>query len=291
MQTFKAEKAAGCQAVRKRDDSVSILPLIRNDQGRETIWCVSPGHGRSFLLRRTDEFKWIIGKGNGLSYTSYPYLATSKQWGDTWGGLPLENAVRDYDIGMEASSLGIRTNCMESVVALDRTILKGGQECQAALLQYSVECPYRINNYGFMPKGMLREYLERWGRIDGLYHLYAAEVVIRNLQLLHDHHVMHNAMHPQNYTWALELLDFEVSRSDRRPYDNAAYENYVPVLMEAEAVQMYEIINYIAWCLGERADWSQIERIYGKYGFDLKALAIKQERQQATVGQVPQNLP
>ena len=76
-------------------------------------------------------------------------------------------------------------------------------------------------------------------------------------------------MHTQNYTWALELLDFEASRTNNHPYDNPEYEEHVPELIKAEIIQTYEIINYIAWCLGEPIEYSAIDSIFLDYGFHI----------------------
>ena len=269
MQTFKAERVADYQIVYKNDKNIYVYPLLRNDAGEELIHCVSPLHGRSFVLGRKTDGRWIIGKGNGLSYTSCPFLLTSPSFGETWGGLALENAIRDYDIGNQVKNLGIKTNMMECVVALNKPIIVNGVECKSGLLQYSVECPYRINDFGFIPHNEFLQYLSMWKVKDEPYYLYATKVLIKNLRTLHDNHIMHNAMHPQNYTWSLELLDFEASRSDVYPFSNADYESYVPMLIEAEVIQVYEIINYIAWCLGEIVDYKKTERIFEEYGFKL----------------------
>lgn len=269
MQTFKADRIIEYETIYKSGNDIIIYPFVRNDAGNEEIHCVSPLHGRSFVLKHNDDGKWIVGKGNGLSYTSHPYLLTSSTYGETWGGLALENAMRDYNIGNQVRSLGIKTNTMESVVALDKMIVVNGVECKSGLLQYSVECPYRINDFGFIPQCEFLQYLNKWDTKGEAYYLYAAKVLIRNLRILHDNHVMHNAMHPQNYTWSLELLDFEASRSDVYPFSNADYESYVPMLIEAEVIQVYEIINYIAWCLGEIVDHRKVEQVFNENRFTL----------------------
>lgn len=249
-----------------------FLPYVKNDKGNCCILCVSPYHGRSFVLNRASEDCWIIGKGNGLSYTTRSYILTSHINGETWGGLTIDNALRDFRIGNEIRKFGVKTNIMHGVLALDRTIVQDGKEKQAALLQYSVECPYRISDFGFILRSELDRYVSKWNASPSHKYLYAAEVLVRNLRLLHDHHVMHNAMYPQNYTWALELLDFEASRTDTYSYDNPYYEACVPMLLEAEIVQTFEIINYIAWCLGETPNYPAIESIFGNYGYRLNEL-------------------
>jgi len=274
MISFKAEKIPyriECDA----DSSNCIFPYVRKDTGLYSIQCISPIHGRSFVLCAEKNGQWIIGKGNGLSYTTHSFVLTSPIFAETWGGLSLDNAVRDFNIGNEVRSLGIKTNLMQYVLSIDANIIKNGEKCQAALLQYSVECPYRITDFGFIPKHILKRTIAKWGNKYQQKHLHAAFVLVNNLRILHEHKVLHNAMHPQNYTWALELLDFEASRSIKYPYNNTEYEAYVPMLSEAEVIQTYEIINYIAWCLGEKPNYIAIENIFRDNGFRLKELQLK----------------
>ena len=40
--------------------------------------------------------------------------------------------------------------------------------------------------------------------------MIAADLLLHNLQILHKNEILHNAISEQNYTWALELLDFEL---------------------------------------------------------------------------------
>lgn len=275
MMNFKADNVP-YNVVCSTDLAEAIYPLVRNDMGQHTISCVSPTHGRSFVLRTEENGRWIVGKGNGLSYTTHPFVLTSPVNGETWGGLSLDNAVRDFNISNEIRRLGIKTNKMEYVLSLDANIIQGGKQCQAALLQYSVECPYRICDFGFIPKEELLKTISRWSGVHLQKHLYAAEILVENLRILHHNNIMHNAMHPQNYTWALELVDFEASRTDTYPYDNADYEEYVPMLIKIEVIQTYEIVNYIAWCLGEIPDYCTIEKIFQNKGFEIKELQVKQ---------------
>lgn len=272
MRTYKAE-IIPYNIVCASGRSTDIFPLVRNDVGKYSMLCVSPIHGRSFVLKQRED-RWVIGKGNGLSYTSHAYLLTSHFHGDTWGGLSLENAMRDFNIGNEIRELGIKTNNMEYVLGLDYEIYQGGNKHQAALLQYSVECPYRISDFGFMPKKMLHVCVAKWNNTYPEKYLCAAEIIISNLRTLHDNGIMHNAVHPQNYTWRLELLDFEASRSNTYPYDNKEYEAVVPMLIEAEIIQSYEIINYIAWCLNEIPDFHLLEQLYNKFGYDISDMTI-----------------
>lgn len=258
---------------------VSVLakpyPLLRDDNGSERIYCVSPLHGRSFVIGKSICNRWIVSKGNGLSYSTIPFLDTSKVNGDMWGALFKENAIRDFEIGQEIRELGIKTNYMEYVLELNRTFIMPMQQTEAAsyLLQYTVECPYRISDFPFMPTEAFKEEVKKWKKENGgffsQYHLIAANTLIRNLRIMHDNDIMHNAIHIQNYTWALELVDFEGSRTNKLPYDNKEYEKYVPLLKEGEVIQTYEVLNYIAWCLKEKINYAQIDNLFRDYGFDL----------------------
>lgn len=272
MKNFKAERVY-YNIEFLSDDKNTVYPLVRDEYGQHIIQCVSPLHGRSFLLGM-NKGRWVVGKGNGLSYTTHPFVITSPINGETWGGLSLDNAVRDFNICNEVSSLGIKTNQMEYVLSLDGNILQNGESCKAGLLQYSVECPYRISDYGFIPQQMLNDTVTKWKGRYSQKHLQAADILVRNLRILHENNIMHNALHPQNYSWALELLDFEASRTDKYPYDNPDYEAYVPMLIKIEVVQTYETINHIAWCLGEEPDYHTIDFIFNENGFEINDLQV-----------------
>ena len=141
------------------------------------------------------------------------------------------------------------------------------------LLQYEVECPYRLCDFPFMSHNDLKNSVTSWLNMGSSYtepYLIAADILIRNLQILHKNNIMHNAIHIQNYTWALELLDFESARTDKHPYTNTEYENNVLLLMNGEIMKTYEIINYIGWCLGEIVDYRKIDRIFSQYGYNLE---------------------
>ena len=273
MRRFRADRVP-FDIVCQTNNEVRVLPFIRTDNGKHYIHCVSPIHGRSFILKQEQQGRWIVGKGNGLSYTSHPFVLTSPINGETWGGLSLNNALRDFNIGNEVRSLGIKTNHMQYVLSIDGRMIQNGEERQAALLQYSVECPYRISDFGFIPPCLLKEMVSKWDNEFPLKHLYAANVLVKNLKILRDNHIMHNAMHPQNYTWAMELVDFEASRSDIYPFENPDYEACVPMLSDIEVIQTYEIINHIAWCLHETPNYEGIEKVFKDYGFGIQELLL-----------------
>lgn len=86
------------------------------------MYSLSPNHGRSFLIGRNNDGKFIISKGNGLSYTQYKMLNTGEFGNDTWGLLLRNDAIRDFTLGMEINSLGIKTNQMEYVLELEKIL-------------------------------------------------------------------------------------------------------------------------------------------------------------------------
>jgi len=250
-----------------------LYPFVRNDTGALVIKVISPNHGRSFLLKEHDDYHWVIGKGNGLCYSSHSSLITSPHDSDTWGRMSMRQAIRDFDIGNEIAELGIKTNRMEYVLSLPYNTIFNGQKDKAALLQYSVECPYRIVDFAFVPKRLLYTHILNWKpintHINAAKHIIAADILFYNLSVLHTNGILHNAMTPQNYTWALELVDFEASHTPKTPFGTQQYQSYIPMLMDMEIIQTYEIVNYIAWCLNETPNYKKIEDILHYYKFDL----------------------
>lgn len=255
-------------------------PLLRNENGTEKIYSPSPLHGRSFVVGQHNDGRFIISKGNGLCYSQHTFLYTPDMPSDVWGLLLKEDALRDYYCCQDVRSLGIKTNQMECVLELDYPIHidKTGVDLKPCLLQYSVESPYRICDAPFMEKEQIEKEVSKWHRFNSSSwqqnHIIAAEVLIKNLRIMHDHEVLHNAIHEQNYTWALELLDFELCRTPQHPYDKADYERHVCSLYDREVIQTYVIINYIASVLKEEINFKLIDDIFDKYHFSLKKFNI-----------------
>lgn len=254
-----------------------IYPCLRSRNGDKEMLCPSPVHGRSFVVGRHENGRYVISKGNGLSYTEASFLYTPEFGDDTWGLLLKQDAVRDFTIGIEIANLGIKTNRMEYVLELDCPIkLQNGTELKPVLLQYSVECPYRICDAPFMTQKQINDEIEKWEMLNkkgyANKHMVAADVLIHNLRILHDNSILHNAIHNQNYTWALELLDFELSHTPNYPYSKEDYRRHVPSLMPREVIQTYEIINYIAGVLHEDINYKTIDCIFKEYDFDINSM-------------------
>lgn len=258
-----------------------IYPYLRNENGDKDMWCIGPLHGRSYVIDKTKNGRYVISKGNGLSYTRHSFLNTGEFGNDTWGLLLKQDAERDFMLGNEIASLGIKTNQMEYVLELDKEItLPNGLTLKPVLLQYSVECPYRICDAPFMSHEQIDSEISKWRNFnernfDRLY-LIAANIMIRNLRILHDSGVLHNAIHEQNYTWALELLDFELACSAKHPYSNEDDVRHVKDLFHREIIQTYVIINYIASVLGEDIDFAKVDALFAEYGFDLANYVVKE---------------
>lgn len=251
-------------------------PFLRNINGTETIYSVSPLHGRSFVVGRHDDGRYIVSKGNGLCYSQHAFLYTPEMPTDVWGLLLKEDALRDFYCCQDVQALGIKTNQMEGVLELDYPIHieKTGADIKPYLLQYSVECPYRISDAAFMTKEQIDfevakwQQLNKWGHKQN--HLIAAEVLLNNLRIMHDNNVLHNAFTEQNHTWALELLDFELCRTPQHPYTKADYERHVEDLFDREVIYAYVIINTIAHVLHEAIDFKIVDGIFSKYDFDIQ---------------------
>jgi len=252
-------------------------PLLRTDEGTETMRCVSPHHGRSFVVGRHEDGRYVVSKGNGLSYTQYAHLYTAEFGDNVWGLLLEKDAIRDFDLGMEIEALGIKTNRVEYVLRLEEPItLATGHVVYPVLLQYSVECPYRICDAPYMKREEIEAEVAKWQQFNVKGYdsatMIAADVLIGNLRTLHDHKILHNAIHFQNYTWALELLDFELACSLKHPYDDEQSNRVVKDLFSREIIQTYEVINHIAWCLGESIDYRAIDELFASYHFSLQEM-------------------
>jgi hypothetical protein len=264
----------GYKTICRNGFALDRLPLLKNENGKAEMFCISPNNGRSVVLGEYNDH-YLLSKGNGLTYTQTTFINTGEYGASTWGLLLKEQAVRDFNIGVEIEKLGIKTNRMGSVLELDYEyhIPTIKETIKPSLLQYSVECPYRIIDFPFIPKSMLKKELEKWEVLNSnLYkykHLIATEVMFKNLSIMHSKGILHNAIHSQNYSWALELVDFELGRTPNYPYDNEDYEKQYPFLFRREIMQTLEIINYIAWCLKEKIDFGKITEIQHLYNLSL----------------------
>ena len=261
------------------DNRCDVFPYLNYKSRHSRKLCPSPLHGRSFVVDTTSEGRFVVSKGNGLSYTQYMFLNTGEFGNDTWGLLLREDAERDFIMGQEIEALGIKTNHMEYVLELDlKLTLPNGNKVKPVLLQYDVECPYRICDAAFMSHNQIHSEVVKWEKINekgyDKAHMIAANILIKNLRILHDHDILHNAIHEQNYTWALELLDFELACSPAHPYSKEDYRRHVKDLFPREVLQTYVIINYIAGVLREVIDFDEVDALFAEYGFDLRQYAL-----------------
>lgn len=250
-------------------------PYLRSKNGDKDMWCVSPIHGRSFVVGRHDDGRYVVSKGNGLAYTQHTFLYTPEMPTDVWGLLLKKDALRDFYCGQDIQKLGIKTNHMEYVMELDVpiNIEQTNVDIKPCLLQYSVECPYRIADAGFMDRLQIMQEVEKWKIYNTKghrqNHLIAADVLINNLRIMHDNGVLHNALTYENITWALELLDFELTHTPLHPYDDEDYVRHVPSLFDREILDTYKLIIYIAGVLHEDIDYKSIDAMFLAHGFDI----------------------
>ena len=263
-----------------RDNVPKYYPYLKDSQGNKTMFLVTPQHGRSFVVGQHNNGRYIVSKGNGLAYTEQTFLYTPEMSTDVWGLLLQEDALRDYHCGIEVQSFGIKTNQMECVLELNIPIhiSQSNTDLKPCLLQYSVECPYRISDAPFMTNEQIMSEVTKWQLYNKKgytqYHMIAADVLINNIRIMHNHQILHNALNEQNYTWALELLDFELCRTPNHPYTKSDYERHVPSLFNREVIQTYCIINYIAGVLREIPDYKQIDSLFAEYGFHLSRYTL-----------------
>lgn len=262
------------------NDGIKPYPFVRCSDGDKDMWCVSPIHGRSFVVGRHDDGRYIVSKGNGLAYTQHTFLYTPEMPTDVWGLLLKKDALRDFYCGQDVHALGIKTNYMECVMELDVPIYikQTNVDIKPCLLQYSVECPYRIADAGFMDRSQIMQEVEKWqvynAKEYSRHHLIAADVLINNLRIMHDNGVLHNALTYENLTWALELLDFELTHTPQHPYDNEDYIRHVPTLFDREIIDIYKLIIYIAGVLREEVDYKMIDAMFLERGFDINKYTL-----------------
>ncbi len=261
------------------DNDCEIYPYLRSIDGNDAnMYLVSPLHGRSYVVGKKEN-RYIISKGNGLSYSNLQFLNTHELGTDSWGLLLKQDAKRDFIVGNEVRALGIKTNHMEYVLELQKYVLfQDGTQLKPVLLQYNVECPYRISDAPFMINGEIKKWVSTWNSMckksHEHYYLMAADVLIRNLHILHSNKILHNAISIQNYTWALELLDFELAHSPNYPKTSEDAKRHIPILFDREIIHTYEIIVYIAGCLHEQINFDIVDKMFENYGFDLKKYLI-----------------
>lgn len=278
MQTYKVNEII-CAQIMRANASTKEFPYLRFANGDKEILCPSPLHGRSYVVGKTDDGRYVVSKGNGLCYTQQTFLHTGEFYDGTWGLLLRQDAERDFIMGQEIEKLGIKTNHMEYVLELDMKVnLPNGHKVKPCLLQYDVECPYRICDAAFMSQKEIHEEVAKWARVNergyNKAHMIAANVMISNLRILHNHNILHNAISEQNYTWALELLDFELACSPAHPYSSEDNMRHVKDLFPREIIQTYVIINYIAGVLREEIDFAEVDALFAEYGFDLKQFSV-----------------
>ena len=274
---FKA-KTYGC-SILLSDNDIELYPYLRHDNGDKEVLCASPTHGRSYIVAKHNDGRYVVSKGNGLSYTTHTFLNTGEMGLDTWGLLLRQDAIRDYIVGNEIKGLGIKTNHMECVIELHSPLMMpNGTYINPTLLQYSVECPFRLCDAPFMDYKQIETEVIKWEVLNSKgydkKYLIAADILIRNLHIMHEAGILHNAIHNQNYTLALELLDFELSHTPNYPYKSEDYVRHVPSLMPREVIQTYEIINYIAGVLREDVDNDQIDNMFREYGYNLNSFKL-----------------
>jgi len=271
--------ALSYRIIRQEKKCECVSPYLCAIDGDKEMNCPSPLHGRSYVVGRTDSGRYVVSKGNGLNYTQYTFLHTGEFFDGTWGLLLRQDAERDFIMGQEIEALGIKTNHMEYVLELDVEIaLPNGHKIKPTLLQYDVECPYRICDAAFMTQEQIQTEVAKWKHMNDCgydkAHMIAANLLIRNLRMLHDYGILHNAISEQNYTWALELLDFELACSPKHPYTSEDDMRHVKDLFPREIMQTYVVINYIAGVLREDIDFAEIDALFAEYGFDLKQFVV-----------------
>lgn len=270
-------KAVNLKTVLLSKENVKYFPQLIIEE-ETTLKCISPSplHGRSLIANyNIDSNRYIITKGSGLTYFPFGFISTKELEDYAWGYLRTEDAIRDYNSGDYIKSLGILTNKMEAVFTLEQQIIRLPNSVSIidpTILQYSVICPYRIADIPFLSKELVDYFINSWSNVFEInyteVHCNAAEVLLNNIRLLHENNVLHNAIHIQNYSLLLELLDFELSRTPTTPYENENDEKSYEKLQKREIIQSLEIVNQIAFYFKENINTKILRQIMIKNGFE-----------------------
>jgi len=249
--------------------------LVSNRESKTKAIVASPNHGRSIIVGyNKKKNRYIVTKGNGLTYFPYTFINTGEKANHVWGFLDRKSAIRDFITCNQVREMGISTNHMEAVFTLDDEKVYASDFFDVSnptILQYNVKCPYRISDMPLLPNYLLKKYISEWGSLvvekyDDL-HCIAADILIRNISILHRNGVLHNAIDIHNYTLSLELLDFELCRTPSYPYDKQEDENMQNILYAREVVHSLEIINYIACFFKEIINNDTLTQIMEEYGY------------------------
>lgn len=282
MRRFRASKCE-FNILRQENTLDAIYPYVRDDSGSSYMYLPSPLHGRSFVVSQKGEY-YVVSKGNGLSYTEHTFINTEELATDSWGLLLKDYAIRDFELCHDVKELGIVTNTMQYVLELSSWCTINGQneKIHPYLLQYLVKCPYRIEDAPFMSHSDFMTEVKKWGKLNtkaqNQAYLIAAEIIVSNLRIMHEHKILHNAISINNYTWALELLDFELSCSPSHPYSEEYSRMQAESLFGREIIYAYQIILYIAGVLKERVDFCAVDRIFQENGFEISRFLVNHEK-------------
>jgi hypothetical protein len=164
---------------------------------------------------------------------------------------------------------------MEAIYTLSEEELKYNnktENIEPNILQYSVECPYRIADIPYLSKKTVNLFISKWFQSYNCkyekLHCIATDVFLRNIRIMHDNGVLHNAIHSQNYSLSLELLDFELTRTPITQYESIQDESIYLKLQKREVIQSLEIVNQLCYFLKEDIDIKTIKTIMIKYGFE-----------------------
>ncbi len=257
-------------------EEIKYYPFISSSISDDMIVEIaSPLHGRSLIADYNSKNKrYTITKGNGLTYFPWEFVYTGEMEDLNWGYLNKKDAIRDYLGGNFIKKLGILTNEMEAVYALKIETLKNSEsnfKIQPIILQYTVSCPYRIADIPFLSKKIINKYTKNWSDLFGYksknLHCIAANVLLKNIKIMHEENVLHNAISSQNYTLLLELVDFELARTPATPYESQIDEILFEKLKNREVIQSLEIVNQIAFYFNETIDFVEMNQIMHEYGF------------------------
>ncbi len=258
---------------------IKLFPFLktRNNNGIEKK-TASPLHGRSLIANYNKIKKtYTIIKGCGLTYYPYGFIDTEEFDDHIWGFITKEAALRDFNCGNFIRELGVSTNFQQAIYELETIPLlrfnNPVTSINPIILQYTVNCPFRLADIPYMSKNKVYNFVGNWKKIfkskHGKLHCIAAEVMLRNIRIMHENETLHNSISIQNYTLLLELVDFETSRTPQTNYSSIENEINWRFLKKREVIQTLEIVNYLAFIFKENIEVKKLNNLMKINGFEI----------------------
>jgi hypothetical protein len=228
--------------------------LISNAKSNKIGWLVSSIHGRSIISSYDGKYYTIL-KGIGLTYTNKSFVNISEfKYGHIWGALSKKDAIREFEVGNSYKELGGNSAHYDYVIKINSPItnnLVGLKKITPFLLQYRIECPIRVSDFGLNDKRTMVNYLKNVFNNDNPLYLNFTKKCLDNLTILHNNSFFYNALNVYNTTLIGEFVDFESSFSKSLYCPKEGFSIYQN-LIAREIINLLQVVTVFADLVGEK---------------------------------------